>query len=239
MVNTAELKLVSAHLEELRSLIQKLEERQDQIHQIDLDLALEKVRRIYDELCRVKLNVSLGLPEVREAVVIDQEVIKEEPVPLAQPEVVIEKEPEKEPEVIPELVVEAIIVNEEVKATEPETSLIDLFSASSVQEKQTVKKTIVEKMAEEKPVEILAEKIGKKKIAGLNQAIGINEKFFFINELFDGNMKSYKDAIDDLDKLEGLANAVDYLETLVKDKGWDKSKEAYAMLKEFIERRYS
>jgi len=239
MVNTAELKLVSAHLEELRSLIQKLEEHQDQIHQIDLDLALEKVRRIYDELCRVKSNVSVGIPEIREAVVVDKEVIREEPVLVAQPEIVIEKEPEKEPEVIPEPVVEAITIKEEGKATEPATSLIDLFSVSAVQEKQAINKTIVEKMVEDKPVEILAEKFGKKKIAGLNQAIGINEKFFFINELFDGNMKSYKEAIDTLDKFEDLTNAVDYLETLVKDKGWDKSKEAYAMLKDFIERRFS
>lgn len=239
MVNAAELKLVSAHLEELRSLIQKLEEHPDQIHQIDLDLALEKVRRTYDELCRFKLNVSVVLPEKRDAVVIDQKIIKEEPVSVGQPEIVIEKEPEREPEVIPEPAVEAINIKEEVKPTEPATSLIDLFSASSVQEKQIVKKTIVEKMAEEKSVEILAEKIGKKKISSLNQAIGINEKFFFINELFDGNMKSYKEAIDDLDKLERLANAVDYLEQLVKDKGWDKSKEAYTMLKDFIERRFS
>ena len=144
----SELKLVSAHLEELRSLIQKLEEQKEQVHQIDFDLALEKVRRIYDDLCQIKSNISLVIPEKRAEVVVDQEIIKEEPVSEVQPEVV-EKEPEKEPEVIRESVVEAINIKEEVKAAEPATSLIDLFSVSAPKEKKAVKKTIVEKMAED------------------------------------------------------------------------------------------
>ena len=233
MEHTAKLKIVAEYLHELKHFVQKIDEQKESVHQIELDLALEKVRGIYDILSKIKLTAPAVMQQEKVEKVTDQATIKEDPVVM--PEI----KTQKEAEVIPEPVAETKIVAPELKEPEPATSLIDLFSASTVQEKQPAKKTIAEKMVEDKPVEILAEKIGKKKISGLNQAIGINEKFFFINELFDGNMKTYKEAIDNLDKFEDLTNAVDFLEQLVKDKGWDKSNEAYVMLVGFIERRFS
>lgn len=234
MENAAKLKMVAEYLHELKHFVQKLDDQKESVHQIELDLALEKVRGIYDILSKIHLTAPAVMPQEKVEKVTDQVIIKEEP--MVVPEIKIEKEPVV---VVPEPVAEAKIEAHEQKEPEPATSLIDLFSASTVQEKQAVKKTIVEKMAEEKPVEILAEKIGKKKITGLNQAIGINEKFFFINELFDGNMKTYKEAIDTLDRFDSLTNAAEYLEFLARDKSWDKSNEAYVSLMGFIERRFS
>jgi hypothetical protein len=239
MKNTPKLKLIADQLEDLRRLIHKLKEPQEQIHYIDLDLALEKMRRIYDNLYQLKLIDSIVIPEKRVEEIILHGAVTEDPVAVVQPEVVIEKEPEAEPEAIHEPVVETKSPPKETKEKEPSPSLIDLFSETSTREKNKGKKTIVEKIAEDKSVEILAEKIGKKKILGLNQAIGINEKFFFINELFEGNMKEYKNAIDALDQFDSRDKSYEHLNALIEKFGWDKSKDAYTMLLDFVERKFN
>ena len=41
----------------------------------------------------------------------------------------------------------------------------------------------------------------------LKDAIGINEKFLFINELFDGNLQDYSEALNKLNAFENLQSA--------------------------------
>ena len=48
-------------------------------------------------------------------------------------------------------------------------------------------------------------------IASLRAAIGLNDRFLFIREIFDNNAEKYNTIIDHLDKLETIQQAVDYL----------------------------
>jgi hypothetical protein len=239
MENNSRLRMIAEQIDELIQLIRKINESQQQVYRIDVDLALEKVRRIYENLNHLDVQNEISIPDVKEAVKVHTEITKEEPGQEVPVEFSITKEPPEDSSSINEPVEEVVSSAKEEKVKETPVPLIDLFSTTAAEEKVTGKKTVVEKMAEQKPVEIVADKIGKKRISGLNQVIGINEKFFFINELFEGNMKEYKKAIDELDQCESYARAVECLKTLIENNGWDKSNEAYGMLLGFVERKFN
>jgi hypothetical protein len=239
MENNSRLRMIAEQIDELIHLIRKINESRQQVYRIDVDLALEKVRRIYENLNHLDIQSKISIPDAKDAVKVHTEITKEEPGQKVPVEFSITKEPPEDPSSINEPVEEVVSSAKEEKVKEIPVPLIDLFSTTAAEEKVTGKKTIVEKMAEQKPVEIVADKIGKKKISGLNQVIGINEKFFFINELFEGNMKEYKKAIDELDQCESYDRAVECLKTLIENKGWDKSNEAYGMLLDFVERKFN
>ena len=48
-------------------------------------------------------------------------------------------------------------------------------------------------------------------ISSLRAAIGLNDRFLFIREIFDNNTEKYNTVIDNLDKLETIQQAVEYL----------------------------
>jgi hypothetical protein len=239
MENRSGIFLLNEKLEELSQLVHQLNNSPGQVYRIDVDLALEKLRNIYDSLSKLDVQSAVSMPQANEGIVIEKVIMKEEIVQETPDAVRHEEVPQIDLTIIPEdfEVEEAPSTDKKIKEEPP--TLSDLFSTAANQNKSHVKKIIVEKMAEEKPVEILADQFGKKRISGLNQAIGINEKFFFINELFDGNMKEYKTAIDTLDKFENFAKAAEFLDTIVIKNSWDKSSEAYTMLLDFVERRFS
>jgi hypothetical protein len=239
MENNSRLKWISEQLKELDQLILKFQESPQQIYRIDTDLILEKVRRLYESMTLIEVQNAASIPEVKEEVQVRKEILQEESIPEVPDKAGIEITDHETASPVPNHVEEEKVVlkDEEVKETPP--ALIDLFSTTAPPVKATGTKTTDEEKVVQKPVEILADKFGKKKIAGLNQAIGINEKFFFINELFEGNMKEYKNAIEKLDQSENPATAIETLEQLANSNGWDKSKEAFTMLLDFIERKFN
>ena len=75
-------------------------------------------------------------------------------------------------------------------------------------------------------------------IKDLKAAIGINEKFLFINELFKGNMKEYNDSIFKLNEYKSLEEAVQFLDELKEKHKWDSDMVAYLTLNDFVERKH-
>ncbi len=53
----------------------------------------------------------------------------------------------------------------------------------------------------------IADKLQENKVADLRTTIGINDKFLFINELFEGNMRIYDEAIQRLNACTNMAQA--------------------------------
>lgn len=92
-----------------------------------------------------------------------------------------------------------------------------------------------QKPAEDKS---LARKLQKKPIADLKAAIGINEKFQYINELFEGNMTEYNIAVNQLNICSSHAEAEVYLNTLRELYKWDKESETAIAFSELVERRF-
>lgn len=73
----------------------------------------------------------------------------------------------------------------------------------------------------------------------LKAVIGINEKFQFINELFDGNMKEYNVALDQLNNVNSSADADAYLDNLGAMYNWNQEDPVASNFKELVQRRFA
>lgn len=84
----------------------------------------------------------------------------------------------------------------------------------------------------------VAARMQRSKINDLRSAIGINDKFLFINELFRGNMQQYNKVLDELNDFKSLNGAQTYLMELKVEHQWEAESNAFIRLNSFIERRF-
>ena len=110
----------------------------------------------------------------------------------------------------------------------------DLPTSLAAPKKETSKEP-----AKKKTKESVAEKLLHNKITDLKAAIGINEKFQFINELFDGNMKEYTVAIDQINNFSSFSEAETYLANLKEMYKWDTENAVALNFEELVQRRLS
>ncbi|MBM3922884.1 MAG: hypothetical protein FJ340_06740 [Sphingomonadales bacterium] len=86
----------------------------------------------------------------------------------------------------------------------------------------------------------LAEALSREPIRNLKKAIGINDRFLLIQELFEGNEKKFEEAIKTLDAFGVLAEASFYVEREIKSKPtYQKDSPAARLLDQLINRRFS
>lgn len=76
-------------------------------------------------------------------------------------------------------------------------------------------------------------------ISNLKSAIGINEKFIFVYELFGGNTQLYNQTIEQLNNMPGKNEAISLLESLRSEHQWDIENMAFQKLVDMVNRRYS
>lgn len=87
----------------------------------------------------------------------------------------------------------------------------------------------------------LSEKLGQTRITDLNNAMGLNERIFTVNELFGADNSLYRNVIRDLNNLKSFEEAKAYLSTNVAEKfNWThKSKRSKAKIFiKLVRRRY-
>lgn len=84
----------------------------------------------------------------------------------------------------------------------------------------------------------LAARLQKKPIADLTTAVGINDKFLLLNELFGGSMEKYNKSIRALNNFSTLLGAKTYMSELQIEFQWDCESDAYKKLNDLVERRF-
>ncbi len=85
----------------------------------------------------------------------------------------------------------------------------------------------------------LAKKLELQPIEDLRKAIGLNERFYYANELFQGDGKEYTRAIEEFNHLSSLEDAQRLIEAKYFEKyHWDQHPEAEESLKLLLQRRY-
>ena len=199
----------------------------NQLSKIEIDLIKEKLRKIYDLVSEIPMVE----PVVQKEVELEVEVANE-----ISPVVIEEKiqESETDPTEIESevLLPPGIEIKDETKQPDRSTADADLFSVSEI-------KSVVDVISETVQNESIADKIQKQtKVDNLKNAIGINEKFFFINELFDGNLNEYNTAIDSLDKFDLLEESMSFLDEFSKKHNWGDKPDAFEQLKQFVDRKF-
>lgn len=95
-----------------------------------------------------------------------------------------------------------------------------------------------EKISAGKSDTTLADKINLSPIGDIKAAIGINEKFQFINELFDGSSELYNEAIALLNNCTSGSAASQLLADYQQRNAWAGDNKVFLRLKEFVIRRY-
>ncbi len=136
---------------------------------------------------------------------------------------------------------EQAIQKEETKSPEKQQVAMDLFSVEQTDTAippEPVKEKPVTKPAQKKSDESVAEKLQHKKITDLKSVIGINEKFQFINELFEGSMNEYNVALDQINNFSSLSEAIIYLANLKEVYKWNLDNPIASNFEELVQRRF-
>lgn len=77
------------------------------------------------------------------------------------------------------------------------------------------------------------------KYTDLRSIIGINDKFTFINDLFEKDMRNYNEFINTLNKIEDLDEARSFVQQNATLHNWDKESMAVQLFMSVYKRRYS
>lgn len=95
------------------------------------------------------------------------------------------------------------------------------------------------KLADARNTHSIVEKLQNDRIENLKSVIGINDKFYFINELFGGNAQKYEDIIYTLNNFKKLDDAMQYFSTLKYRFNWNEESEPFAKLVNMLERKFN
>lgn len=109
-------------------------------------------------------------------------------------------------------------------AAQPVTVLGDVVGA----ERTTIADSIT-------PKEDVASVIGSSQLSSLRSAIGLNDKFLLIRDLFGGDNGAYEAAIDGLDSCQSLDDAMLYI---FDNFAWDSECDGAKLLTELLSRRF-
>lgn len=135
--------------------------------------------------------------------------------------------------------------------TEPAVAAIEaehgVESQTSSEEKLI--KAVADRFAEATTLhDVLSKKQSSSSVAGamqakpitdLKAAIGINEKFHFVNKLFAGNMQQYHDTVERINKMADARNDKSkVIRSLLEEFSWSKQDVHAALFIELVERRF-
>ncbi len=159
--------------------------------------------------------------EAKEVFVVEEEGEKEE-------KVVAKEEDEKE-----------VVVEVEGGHVKEEEEIIE----EDEEKEEVPKATIGEAFTSEKSLnDMISEKqknaqntLSNRPVSSLKSSIGINDRFLFIRELFDGDGDLYTDTIKSLDKMNSINEAVTFLKNNFK---WKKNETSLKFI-DLVKRRFS
>lgn len=123
---------------------------------------------------------------------------------------------------------------DEVKVEKEDSSMNKVIA--KVSEKQAV--TLNEKLADLNEKQTLAAKLSRKPIKDLNEEIGLNQKFLFMNDLFGGENTLYKEAVSSLNGFQTLEEAKQLMTQLAQRHNWDMESTSALKFTDLVERKF-
>jgi len=232
------------------------------IPQVELDLMLQNTRQLYEAILMLNhTNALTSLDEVKAAVTqrilaekkmferkteeLNHQREKEQQQPEANP---VPKAEDVHPSAVEEVMVKAMsAAPAEDKKEKPVKSRklsggvnATLFGEThTFAEHFTDEETLHEHIAGKAASPTVAENLHRKPIRDLKAAIGINEKFLFINQLFEGNLQEYSEAVDKLNQSADLVSAKKYITGELAGRfNWSDRDEHVKNFIELVERRF-
>ena len=129
---------------------------------------------------------------------------------------------------------------EKVLPEEPVAQLEEPEEDSKVEvESETENQLEVNERAALMEAATINSKIQRNPISDLRSAIGLNERFLYANELFNGNMEAFNLAINELNHIESLEDAFRIIDLQLKPKfNWVNDAEVTLQFIDLVERRF-
>jgi len=256
---------LSTLLSTLVEQFETMDAHQNTIPQIEIDIFTKNIQVLYEQTALLKksnsqfasesLPIQKAEPKVHIEVKaeIEEKVIEEEQVKLSQERDIEEKQAEQEIEISDKKEDEIAIEKEESSVEEfkaqkhIESSFDDILEESTQEEEDLfshIKASqeildLNKKLAEARGNHSLAEKLQNLQIESLKSVIGINDKFYFINELFNGEAHKYEDVIYTLNNFKRIEDAMQYFSTLKYRFSWAEESEAAEKLVHMLERKFN
>ena len=176
---------------------------------IDRDRLLNDIRNLYDAVSHLEPNEETITPTPR------VEVTKSESVAVVESEPEVEATPEPPKEVVAE-----------VETPSTETMQDELQIEAEAQQENNLDEGT------------LAGKLNQKPISDLRSGIPLNEKFGFIQNLFQNNASDYGDAIMKMNNSERQEEALAHFDKLAARMSWAAENSQVKTLRSYIERRH-
>lgn len=181
------LEQISISISEIEKCTQQFK-NQNTISRISVDSALAKTIQVYDSLLLLQRTVSVDTEIIERK---NDEGVSAE-IPIADS---IHDSDETEQKISAESIeIEETTVNQEIDMLKLETP---------------VSKT--DGVLKSSEIDV-SQKLGKKPVSNIAAAIGINERFQFIKELFQNNVELYTGAIQELNELSSFESALSLLQ---------------------------
>ena len=212
-------------LDFLKLLVSRFHE-QEKVNELELDVALQKTQGVYEQLLRIKLKPELVevstpvfIPSSEKIVVAKEKTIlkKEEPEP------VVEEKRIKKEESIPN-------IGKKEPPVEPAKAAI-LAEKITPSDFHPINETLVQ----QKTGADLSSKWQTTPLSSIVSGIGINDKFLYIRELFNGDNALYSNVIRSLDAANSLEDALNYIRL---NFGWDDKNETVQKFVALVQRRH-
>lgn len=115
-----------------------------------------------------------------------------------------------------------------------------LFGEEEMQKvaQPTAKRSLNDVLIEQKKENMLADKLRQSKVEDLSKAIGINDKFLYIKELFKNDGENFSQAITTLNNCTTIEEAMDELYMLSRYYAWDLDSDTYASFFDLVNRKF-
>lgn len=225
------LEIVTKDIQDIEKLVSNFK-NYSSIPNIELDLALSRLRNVYDLLLmfrddkKIESPAQISVPkvEVTEPKTIPVKEIETAPVERVYEESKAET-PKEEISIKPE---EKSEVAPEIASPKAEKTIV----AAKLKEEKSF---INEKLAEHAPKKDVASKLQSQGIKSIAGSLGINDKFLFIRELFGGNAEVFRQTMEQLDEAHNFNDAYTILITNFQ---WDMDSETVQMLLNLIRRKF-
>ncbi len=221
--------ILAENIKEIANIIDGFAENQ-QIPALDLDLVLAKTRNLYDVFLMLKkYAVETPHEEERENIDLKPDIS----VPETKPEADDSIKPKEKETSYPESVNDKKSKPDEESDEEKNEESVAPKTLSDRFKKQST--SLHDNLIQSKSYYDLSTKLQSKGLTNINNAIGINDRFSFIQELFKGDAEKYGETMKILNNASDFNEAYNYL---IENFQWDMNSESVQKILELIRRKF-
>jgi hypothetical protein len=234
--------------ERLRDIHRSLMTHSTPVPAAEMEILLQEIRNLYNLALQLNNENALQLlNEVQLAVTqslpaSSKSVLQQSPEPTTVSEVKSEEIQKIKTENIVAEDLPPVTAKSDEPVAEKKRIVADIHEmfhdTPTLANKFSDHQTIAEKIAVNGTTTRISDQL-RTPVKDIKAAIGINEKFQFINNLFNGDAKKYHTAVDQLNASPDGATAMNYIKDLSDSNNWESHAASAKSFIEIIERRFS